>query len=118
MPTELPDSQQSCQLLEYGRSDDYLMRGYAGSCEICQRFYHYTKWVDARNVTKKAPTNAEHRKESLMTSHIEARTATIEEKITQANNDKILRMRPSCRTPERLSDANGGVGRVDFQRRT
>lgn len=93
--TELPDlATKLPKLLEYGRSGrlpDADMPDHARFEQLEE--HHYTKWVDARERHKESNRQiAEHRKESLMTSH-RARTAMIEEKIAQANNDKILRMR-------------------------
>ena len=81
-------------LLEYGRPDTLPNTQMPDQTVFGQlEETHHGLWAEARLKHKEQNQRiADHRKESLITSH-QARVAMLEEKLTQATDEKIRRMR-------------------------
>ena len=95
-------------LLEYGRpgslpDDQVPEQAVFDQLDVA----HYEQWVQARSDNKKQNQRiADYRRESLTTSHC-GRVAMLEDRLAQATNEKIRRMRQG-----QLSNAE-----ADYQRR-
>lgn len=95
-------------LLEYGRPSS-LAEDQIPDQAIFDKLdaAHYERWAKARSTHKEQNQRiADYRRESLTTSH-RARVAMLEDRLLQATNEKIHRMRQS-----QLSNAE-----ADYQRR-
>ncbi len=101
-------SQRLADLLEYGRPGSLPDEEIPVQVVFDQLdAEHYQRWAEARSRHKGQNQRiADHRKESLTTSH-RARVAMLEDKLEQATNEKIRRMRQG-----QLKNAE-----ADYQRR-
>ena len=100
-------SQRLADLLEYGRPGRVADEQIPDQA-VFDRLdaAHYEGWAEARSEHKNQNQRiVDYRRESLATSH-RARVATLEDRLANATNDKILRMRQA-----QLNNAE-----VDFQR--
>ena len=100
-------SRRLADLLEYGRPGSIADEQMPNQ-DTFDRLdtAHYERWTEARSEHKKQNQRiVDYRRESLTTSH-QARVAMLEDRLANATNDKILRMRQA-----QLTSAG-----VDFQR--
>lgn len=96
------------ELLEYGRKLNIRETGDLSEADInTLEEEHYKKWLEARTSHQEHTKNvAKYRRESLTTSH-KARMATLVDRLDQATDDNIRRMRKS-----QIANAE-----IDYQRR-
>ena len=119
---ESPDvSRRLADLLEYGRSSgvaDEQMPDQAAFDRLDAA--HYERWAEARSKHKNQNQRiVDYRRESLTTSH-RARVAMLEDRLANATNDKILRMRRAQITnagedfKRHVADLEQAVSRADL----
>ena len=105
---EFPEvSRRLTDLLEYGRPGSVLDEQMLDQAAFDRLdAAHYERWAEARSEHKNQNQRiVDYRRESLTTSH-RARVAMLEDRLANATNDKIFRMRQA-----QLTNAE-----VDFQR--